>query len=157
MTLGQKVSPHHRGRRNTHFLVRTSTIFGADVHDPKGFWKTLYKKSLGLIFWPLKIRNVLVIVNRLLRWGRSFCLRLGLLYLRVVFSFFFVGRKSTRKIHRKWKSSSQQVFLNNFHWAPDSCHREECKSLRKRFDKVRVNVLPFFCWYFGIWGGLLGL
>ena len=32
----QKVSPHHRGRRKTHFLVRTSTIFGADVHDPKG-------------------------------------------------------------------------------------------------------------------------
>ena len=44
--LGQKVSPHHRGRRKTHFLVRTSTIFGADVHDPKGSRKTLYKKSL---------------------------------------------------------------------------------------------------------------
>ena len=36
MPRGQKVSPHHRGRRKTHFLVRTSTIFGADVHDPKG-------------------------------------------------------------------------------------------------------------------------
>ena len=43
---GQKVSPHHRGRRKTHFLVRTSTIFSADVHDPKGRGKTLYKKSL---------------------------------------------------------------------------------------------------------------
>ena len=36
MPRGQKVSPHHRGRRKMHFLVRTSTIFGADVHDPKG-------------------------------------------------------------------------------------------------------------------------
>ena len=36
MPWGQKVSPHHRGRRKTHFLVRTSMIFGADVHDPKG-------------------------------------------------------------------------------------------------------------------------
>ena len=43
---GSKVSPHHRGRRETHFLVRTSMIFGADVHDPKGCRKTLYKKSL---------------------------------------------------------------------------------------------------------------
>ena len=40
MPRGQKVSPHHRGRRKTHFLARTSTIFGADVHDPKGCWKT---------------------------------------------------------------------------------------------------------------------
>ena len=44
MPRGQKVSPHHRGRRKTHFLVRTSTIFGADVHDPKGCRKTLCKK-----------------------------------------------------------------------------------------------------------------
>ena len=29
-----------------HFWVRTSTIFGADVHDPKGSRKTLCKKSL---------------------------------------------------------------------------------------------------------------
>ena len=50
MPWGQKVSPHHRGRRKTHFVVRTSTIFGADVHDPKGFWKTLYKKSLRWFF-----------------------------------------------------------------------------------------------------------
>ena len=32
---GSKDSPHHQGRRKTHFLVRTSTILGADVHDPK--------------------------------------------------------------------------------------------------------------------------
>ena len=50
--LGQKVSPHHRGRRKTHFLVRTSTIFGADVHDPKGSRKTLYKKSSRRLFGP---------------------------------------------------------------------------------------------------------
>ena len=30
---GQKLSPRHRGRRKTHFLVQTSTVFGADVHD----------------------------------------------------------------------------------------------------------------------------
>ena len=52
MPRGQKVSPHHRGRRKTHFLVRTSTIFGADVHDPKGCWKTLYKKSLRWFVGP---------------------------------------------------------------------------------------------------------
>ena len=50
---GQKVSPHQRGRRKTHFLVRTSTIFGADVHDPKGSRKTLYKKKFALVFCPL--------------------------------------------------------------------------------------------------------
>ena len=33
---GLKFSPHHRGRSKTQFLVRTSTIVGADVHDPKG-------------------------------------------------------------------------------------------------------------------------
>ena len=50
--MGQKVSPHHRGRRKAHILVRTSTIFGADVHDPKGCWKTLYKKSLRWFLAP---------------------------------------------------------------------------------------------------------
>ena len=44
MPQGQKGSPHHRGRRKTHFLVRTSTIFGADVHDPKGCRKLCTKK-----------------------------------------------------------------------------------------------------------------
>ena len=39
------VNPHHWGRRKTHFLVQTSTIFGADVHDPKGSRKTLSRKS----------------------------------------------------------------------------------------------------------------
>ena len=49
---GSKVSPPHPGHRKTHFLVRTSTIFGADVHDPKGSRKTLYKKSLRWFFGP---------------------------------------------------------------------------------------------------------
>ena len=30
---GQKVSPHHRGRRKTHVLVQTSMSSGADIHD----------------------------------------------------------------------------------------------------------------------------
>ena len=45
---------HHRGRRKTQFLVRTSTIFAADVHDPKGSRKTLYKKSLHWFSGPYK-------------------------------------------------------------------------------------------------------
>ena len=44
--LGQKVSPHRRGRRKTYFSVWTSTIFGADIRDPKGSRKILYKKTL---------------------------------------------------------------------------------------------------------------
>ena len=52
MPRGQNVSPHHRGCSKTHLLVRASTIFCADVHDPKGCRKTLYKKRFALIFWP---------------------------------------------------------------------------------------------------------
>ena len=37
------------------------------------------------------------------------------------------------------KSSSEQVFLNKFRWVPDSCHREECRSSRKLFEKVRTK------------------
>ena len=48
----KKFLPTTGGRRITHFWVRTSTIFGADVHDPKGGWKTLYKKSLRWFFGP---------------------------------------------------------------------------------------------------------
>ena len=39
-------SPPPGPQEKRTFLVRTSTIFGADVHDPKGCRKTLYKKSL---------------------------------------------------------------------------------------------------------------
>ena len=43
--------PIHRRRRKSHFLVWASTIFGADVHDPKGSRKTVYpKKELALLF-----------------------------------------------------------------------------------------------------------
>ena len=41
MPRSQKLSPHHKGRRETRFLVVTSTIFGTDVHDPKGSRRTL--------------------------------------------------------------------------------------------------------------------
>ena len=45
---GQKVSPHHlvQGHRKMHFSVRTSTTCGADVHEPKGYRKTLYRKCM---------------------------------------------------------------------------------------------------------------
>ena len=49
------------------------------------------------------------------------------------------------------KSSSEQVFLNNLCWVPDSRHREKGKSSRELFEKssCKCGVL----WYFGIWGG----
>ena len=59
-----------------------------------------------------------------------------------------------RKIHPQknppeiLKSSSEQVFLNNFRWVPDSCHRKRAKSSRELFEKVRVNAA--FFGYFGI-------
>ena len=59
------------------------------------------------------------------------------------------------EIHPKWKSSSDQVFLNSFGWVPDSFHNEEGKSSRKLFRKIRVNAVLF--WYLGILGALLGL
>ena len=49
MPRGQKVSPHHWGRRKTHFLVRTSTIFSANVHDP-GHLRPVILKPVGRIF-----------------------------------------------------------------------------------------------------------
>ena len=45
MPRGQKVSSRHWGHRKMYLLVRTSTIFGADVHD-LGSRKTLSRKSL---------------------------------------------------------------------------------------------------------------
>ena len=35
------------GPQENALLVRTSTIFGADVHDPKGCWKSLYKNCFA--------------------------------------------------------------------------------------------------------------
>ena len=51
-TLGQKVSPHHRGHRKTQFLVRTSTIWRGRPW-PEGFSKNCVQKKSALIFWPL--------------------------------------------------------------------------------------------------------
>ena len=42
---GSKSFSPPRGHRKTQFLVRTSTIFGADIHNPKGCRKTLYKNN----------------------------------------------------------------------------------------------------------------
>ena len=55
-------------------------------------------------------------------------------------------RDLRRKIYPKnstpnKKSSSEQVFLNNFRLAPDSCPREEGKSSRELFKKVRVEAV----------------
>ena len=57
MPWGQKVSPHHSARRKSHFSVRMSIIFGADIHDPKGFRKTLLKKFVPADYWPLNIHE----------------------------------------------------------------------------------------------------
>ena len=50
---------------------------------------------------------------------------------------------------KKFICFSEQLFR----WVPDSCHREEGKSSRELFEKVRVNVVFFgsslFGWVFG--------
>ena len=46
MPRGQTVSPHHQGCRKARFLMWTSTIFGADIHEPKGSRKTLSRRCL---------------------------------------------------------------------------------------------------------------
>ena len=56
MPRAQKVSPHQWGLRETHFLGWTSTIFGADVHDPKGSRKTLYKIKFALFFCQEEVK-----------------------------------------------------------------------------------------------------
>ena len=72
-------------------------------------------------------------------------------------TFFAQGKKSQRtnvdtfRVFVMTKSSFEQVFLNSFCWVPDSRHREEGKSSRELFGKVRVNAV--FFWYFGIVGG----
>ena len=50
---GQKVSPHHWDHKKMQFLVRTSMTFGADVHEPKGCRKTLYKKTCIDLLAPI--------------------------------------------------------------------------------------------------------
>ena len=56
--------------------------------------------------------------------------------------------KPTPKNPPKIKSSSGQVFLNNFRRVPDSCHRDEGEGSRELFEKVRINAVLFGC--FGI-------
>ena len=53
---GSKSFSHHRSRWEMHTLVRTSTIFGADVHDPKGCQKTLCKKMCVDLLDPKSAR-----------------------------------------------------------------------------------------------------
>ena len=53
-------------------------------------------------------------------------------------------------LKRRVQCSSEHVFLNNFRWVPDSCRKEEGKSLRELFEKVGVIAVLF--WYFGISG-----
>ena len=71
----------------------------------------------------------------------------------------FTGGRSTRqKNHPKRKSSFEQVFLNKIPVGfPDSCHREEGKSSREPFEKVRVNAVFFGisgCWV-GFWASIV--
>ena len=39
------------------FWCGRPTIFGADVHDPKGFSKKFVQKKFALIFWPLILES----------------------------------------------------------------------------------------------------
>ena len=70
---------------------------------------------------------------------------------------FSEKKKSTRtKIRPHSKNVHlKQIFLNNFRWVPDSCHREEGKSSRELLEKVRVNTVSSWC--FWISGGGFGL
>ena len=56
------------------------------------------------------------------------------------------------KIYPNWKNIWTSFFSEKFHWVPVSCFREEGKSSRELFEKVRVNAV--FVWYFGFWVGL---
>ena len=72
------------------------------------------------------------------------------------YTHIFIHR---RKIHPKKstqnkKKSFEQFFLNNLRRVPDSRHRDEGKSSREFFEKVRVNAVFFlvfwdYGWVFG--------
>ena len=66
-----------------------------------------------------------------------------------------LGPSKSEGENPKVKSSAEQVFLNNFRWVPASCHREEGKSSRELFKKVRADevfwVFRDFRW---VWGPL---
>ena len=58
-------------------------------------------------------------------------------------------------VSKLFKSSSEQVFLNNLRWVPDSFHKAAGRSSCELFKKVRANaVFLLACLDFG-WG--LGL
>ena len=59
---------------------------------------------------------------------------------------------SPDEIHPKQQSSSEQVFLINFRWVPESCHGEEGKSSRELLEKVCVNAVPFLVFGDFEWG-----
>ena len=46
-------------------------------------------------------------------------------------------------------AQNKKVYLNKFFWVPDSCHREDGKSSRELFEKVRINVCFLVCRDFG--------
>ena len=70
----------------------------------------------------------------------------------------FHRRKSTWKKAPKIKSSSEQVFQNNFCRVPDSGQREEGKRSREFFEKVRVNAVFFGIsgFWVGFWPSIIG-
>ena len=69
MPRGQEVSPHDRGRRKAHFLVWTSTIFGADVY--RRVVEKLVQRKFALIIWPLT-NYINFSGPEAVRWGRVF-------------------------------------------------------------------------------------
>ena len=68
----------------------------------------------------------------------------------------FRGAKSTRKIPPERKNSSEQAFLNNFCWVPDSHHRENGKvhaNFSKRFAQTRCFFGTLGFWV-GFWASM---
>ena len=51
--------------------------------------------------------------------------------------------KSTRKIHPRYNSSSEEVFLNNSFWVAHSCDRGAGRSSCELFNEARVNAVIF--------------
>ena len=95
----QSFSPP-RGRRKTHLLVRTSTIFSANVHDPKGCRKTSYKKNICV---DLLSPNILDSVKRHLS-------RRHLSVLSFLFNLILDGGCTPEK--RNPLSLKRHLFLN---------------------------------------------
>ena len=56
---------------------------------------------------------------------------------------------SPQKNPPRIKSSSEQVVLNNYCRAPDSCHREAGRSSSELLGKVRKCGVFWYCWIVG--------